>query len=177
MAGRSAKKKWSKEVGQIESICETKGVEIDELEVRESETEDGDDIVAFRVYSEDGPKTQITKMPSVQTGEMKFRDDVQNKISALKRAISNEDGIPEPEDDRDDEEDGEQSDETQQQSSRTRTRDRPEPIGDGPGSQIDKEIHEIHVKLEELEDRIEELEDKSEALDGLQQLMQGGNDD
>lgn len=172
MSNRGPKDKHRTEVDQIQNIAETKGVEIEDIEVKESSTEDGDDLVVFRIYSADGPKVQVSKMPNVQTAQMTFRDDVQNKISALKRHITTDGEPDEPEPAPDE---GEESDSTQSSRTRTRNRSRPEPSGSGPGAQLDAEIEAIHDRLDELEGRIEELEDKSEALDGLQQLM--NNDD
>jgi hypothetical protein len=170
-----SRREWQKEIDQIESIVDTKGVDIDEIEVNETKTDDGDKVVSFRVYEtkaeseEDSVGVQITKMPDVQTGDMKFRNDVQNKISALKQYLSNDGEVPDPPESNSD--DGSESD-TDTTSNRTeRTREK---SADGPGSKLDGEIEAIHDRLDELEARIEAMEEKSEALDGLQQLMQGG---
>lgn len=161
--------RWQTEVDQIESIADTKGVEIDDIEVNETETEDGDDLVTFRIYEtkaeseEDSVGVQVSKMPNVQTGDMTFRNDIQRKLSKLKQHVSGDDEVPDPP-------------EPETESTVTRNRYRPDPSGDGPGSQLDAEINAIHDRIDELEARMDEFEEKSEALDGLQQLM-GGDDE
>jgi hypothetical protein len=154
---RDASSRYETEVGQIENIADTKGVELDDIEVKETETDDGDDLVAFRIYSEAGPKVQVSKMPNIQTGQMTFRDDVQNKLSALKREISGPDEDEVEDDDAD-------TDTTDRSASHSRSTD-------GPGARIDDEIEAIHDRLDEFEERLEAVEEKSQALDGLKQLM------
>lgn len=169
-------RRWDKEVDQIERIADAKGVELDDIEVIETETDDGDEMVLFRAYEtkaeteEDSVGIQVSKIPSVQTGEMTFRNDVQSKISALKRHITGQqqEELQEVEE----EFDGESDSTSSSSRTRDRNRSRPEPSGDGPGAQLDAEIEAIHDRLDEFEERLEELEDKSEALDGLKQLME-----
>lgn len=177
----TSRSEWRDELNQIESICETKGVDIDEINVVETTTDDGDRLINFRVYSEDGPKVQISKMPSVQTGEMTFRNDIQNRISALKRHIQG-DGDPEPEDAPEPDNTSGQDDETDRRNSR---RQRRSGDGQGPGSQLDRQIDDmesdidsIESRLDDIEARIEEVEQKTEVLDGFQKMMQSdGNDE
>jgi len=90
----STRGRFQSEVNQIESIAETKGIELDDIEVRETETDDGDELIVFRILEtkaeseEDSVGVQVSKMPSVQTGEMSFRNDVQNKMASLKKYLS-----------------------------------------------------------------------------------------
>lgn len=173
----STRSRFQAEINQIESIAETKGIELDDIEVRESETDDGDELITFRVYEtkaeseEDSVGVQVSKMPSVQTGEMTFRNDVQNKMASLKKYLSGNqpsdraDEDPEAESDDDSEE---SSSTTSTSRSRTRTVDTD---GDGPGAEIDARLSAIENRLDDLETRVETIEDKSEALDGLQKIM------
>jgi len=169
----STSSRFQAEVNQIESIAETKGIELDDIEVRES--------ITFRIYEtkaeteEDSVGVQVSKMPSIQTGEMTFRNDVQNKMAALKKYLSGNqpsdraDEDPEDADDTDD-----STSDTTQSTSRTRTTSTTDVDG-GPGAEIDARLHEIEERLDNLEARVETIEDKSEALDGLQKIM--GADD
>lgn len=177
---------YEKEVNQIESIAETKGVELDEIDVRESTTDEGDELIVFRILETKGESemdsvgVQVSKMPSVQTGDMTFRDDVQNKLGALKRHLADE-NEPEDADDTEQAQTDDTADSSKDESdststtSRTRTRDTRSVSGDGPGAEIDARLTEIEDRLDDLEGRVETIEDKAEALDGLQKLM--GSDD
>lgn len=181
MSARSISGNYRSEIEQIESVAETKGIELDDIVVNETTTDDGDDLVVFRVYETkadddvDSVGVQVSKMPSVQTGDMTFRNDVQNKLMALKKHLAGEqpsDRVDEGRDS-DDVSDSQQSDETaqEQRESRTRTRDTASIGGAGPGAEIDARLRDIEDHLDELESRVSELEDKSEALDGLQKLV------
>jgi len=185
----STSSRFQAEVNQIESIAETKGIELDDIEVRESETDDGDELITFRIYEtkaeteEDSIGVQVSKMPSVQTGEMTFRNDVQNKMAALKKYLSGN----QPSDRADEDPEAEEGDDGaevpdstgQQRAQPSRTREEYEYDGDGgPGAEIDARLHAIEQRLDDLEARVETIEDKSGALDGLQKIMgsDGGED-
>lgn len=173
----STRSRFQAEIDQIESIAETKGIDIDTINVRESQTDEGEELIVFRVLEtegdseEDSVGVQITKMPSVQTGEMTFRNDVQKKISALKQHLSSEQASDDGETVEDD--DAATESDTTRDASRGRTRQTSR--GDGPGAEIDARLTEIENRLDDLESTVAEIEDKSEALDGLQKLI--GDDD
>jgi len=170
----STRGRFTEEINQIESIAETKGIDLDDITVRETETDEGDELIVFRILEtkadteEDSVGVQVSKMPSVQTGEMTFRTDVQNKLTALKRHLSGRDASEDATGDVEQETD-DASDTTTDTTSRTRT------SGDanGPGAEIDARIRTVEQRLDDLESRVEEIEDKADALDGLQKLMHG----
>lgn len=170
----STRGRFQSEVNQIESIAETKGIELDDIVVRETETDDGDELIVFRILEtkaeseEDSVGVQVSKMPSVQTGEMTFRNDVQNKLNSLKKYLS--DNQPADRVEEEPETDAETDDATQSARTRTRSTD-----GTGPGAEIDARLTEIEERLDDLEGRVEEIEEKAGALDGLQQLMQAND--
>lgn len=163
---------YKSEIEQIESIAETKGIDIDDIEVNKTETKEGDDMVVFRILEtkaeteEDSVGVQVSKVPSVQTGEMAFRNDVQQKLNALKKHLSGEnEGQPQGTDE--EVSDGSSaSDRSTQETRSTRNVG-----GSGPGSEIDSRLRALEEDYEELDERLSELEEKAEALDGLQKLM------
>lgn len=174
---------YDTEKEQIRSVADTKDIDIDKIEVSEGTNDDGDTVVQFRVYEtySDDPDERVavpvSKMVGMEMSDVSFREEVNRKLSKLKRYLQNDQSVD------DDTEQVEQEtadgvDDDTKQSSRTRTRQSRPTSGDGPGAELDAEIEAIHGRLDDLEARIEALEDKSEALDGLQQLMQGneGND-
>lgn len=177
--------RFQSEVNQIESMAETKGIELDDIEVRETEAEDGEELIVFRILEtkaeseEDSVGVQVSKMPSVQTGEMTFRNDVQNKLASLKKYLSGNQPSEQVEEDPETEKTND-TDDTSDQSSRTRSRTRSASSagggGSGPGAEIDARLSEIEDRLDDLEARFENIEDKADALDGLQKLMGGDNE-
>lgn len=178
----STSRRFDKEINQIESIAETKGIELDDIVVNETTTDDGDELITFRILEtkaeteEDSVGVQVSKMPSVQTGDMAFRNDVQNKLKSLKRYLAGE----QPSEKVDEESDERDSDDSEREqradTSQSHTRTREDYDGGGPGAEIDARLHEIEDRLDDLEARVAEIEDKSEALDGLQKIM-GGDDE
>lgn len=183
----NGEQRFRDEIQTIESVAETKGVEIDDIEIIDGETGDGDELITFRIYEtraetdEDSVGVQVSTIPSLQTGSMKFRDDVQNKITSLKRHIAGEepsDTVSDPTEstDKEDSRDIVDDDEVPENSKQGPvTADAEE--ADRPGATIDAQIREIEQRMESIEERVEEIEDKSQALDGLQKLMQGESDD
>lgn len=174
----STSSRFQAEVDQIESIAETKGIDLDDIEVREAETDDGDELITFRIYEtkaeteEDSVGVQVSKMPSIQTGEMTFRNDVQNKMASLKKYLSGSQPSDHADEDPEAENDDEESDSTTESTSTSRSRTLTvETDGDGPGAEIDARLSAIEQRLDDLEARVETIEDKSEALDGLQKIM------
>lgn len=170
--------RFADEINQIESIAETKGVDLDDIEVRNSETDTGDELITFRIYETktdnetDSVGVQVSKMPSVQTGDMTFRNDVQNKLSSLKQHLSDEmpsDRVEDEADPSDTEQTEDDvtdavSDTTQPASdtSPSRTRD-----VDGPGSELDAELQMLRDRVSDLEAQLAEYE---ETLDAMQKL-------
>lgn len=168
----STSSRFQAEVDQIESIAETKGIDLDDIEVREGETDDGDELITFRIYEtkaeteEDSVGVQVSKMPSIQTGEMTFRNDVQNKMASLKKYLSGNQPADKADEDPEEVAEGDGDENT------TTSTD-----GSGPGSEIDARLNEIEDRLDSLEARVETIEEKSEALDGLQKIMGDGSDE
>lgn len=181
----STDRRFRKEIDQIESIAETKGIELDDIDVRETTTDDGDELIVFRILEtkaeteEDSVGVQVSKMPSVQTGDMAFRNEVQNKLKALKRHLAGQQPADEVEAQADDQDsNGEQSDSSPDTGRKTtHTRDYVDDYDGGPGAELDQRLRAVEAQLDDLEERVAELESKSEALDGLQQLMQGDSDE
>ena len=167
---------YSQEQDQIRSIAETKGVDIDDIDVIEGETDAGDELVTFRIYETkaeteaESVGVQVSKLPGLQeTSDMQFRNDIQDKLNSLKRHLSSETDDTEPVETTDDESDStDESVDTQSTRARTRTEG---DSGDGPGATLDAQLSAIEKRLSEVEDRLDELEEKGEALDGLQQLI------
>lgn len=173
-----SRRQYQDEINQIESISNTKGIDIDDIVVEEETTEDGDDLIVFRVLEtnaeseEDSVGIQVSKMPSVQGADMTFRNDVQRKMNSLKKYLAGDEGevqnLDENTDTSDDTSDDVDPDRETPVQRDTRTRD-----GDtsGPGAEIDARLTAVEARMDELEDRVEEYED---ALDALQQLTGGG---
>lgn len=173
----STRGRFSSEVDQIESIAETKGIDLDDVDVREGTTDDGDELITFRIYEtkaeseEDSIGVQVSKLPSIQTGDMTFRNDVQNKMNSLKRYLAGEqpsDQVDEEPDESDTESD--EADTTEREPVQTDSEQRSTQSGT-VGAEIDRRFSEIESQLDALESRVEDLEQKGEALDGLQKLM------
>jgi hypothetical protein len=179
-------RRFDQEIDQIESIASTKGIELDDIVVNETTTDDGDELIVFRILEtkaeseKDSVGVQVSKMPSVQTGDMAFRNDVTNKLNALKRHLAGN----QPSEELDENEDESDSDQTESdtsastESSLTRTREEFDYEGNGgPGAEIDARLSAIEAQLDDLEARVAAIEDKSEALDGLQKIVGGGDDE
>lgn len=162
------------DIRTIENLADTKGIDIDDIEVEETETTDGDDAIQFRVYEtkaeteKESVGFQVTKVPSMPTSEESFRNTVQNKFSALKRALSS-DGQDDIED-----EEVEESQSSSTRTSRTQTRD-VSFDGDSPEKELLARREQLEARVDELEERVETLEEYVDALEGLQKLM-GGDD-
>lgn len=169
----STSRRYAKEIKQIESIAETKGIDLDDIVVNETETKDGDEMVVFRVLETkaetetDSVGVQVSKVPSIQTGDMAFRNEVQNKLNALKRHLSGEQPSEQLEADEIEQETGDESSDSRSASDAGNA--------DGPGAELDARLRAVEAHLDDLDARISELEDKSEALDGLQKIV-GGDD-
>lgn len=184
MSSRSLSR-FDAEVSQIESIAETKGIEIDDIEVSESETDTGDQLVTFRIYEtkaeteEDSVGVQVSKMPSVQTGDMTFRNDVQNKLSSLKNYLSGE--MPsERVADEADPSDGTETESDTDRSEPDTTNAESDPTTDtrtynanGPGSELDMELQMLRDRVSDLEAQLAEYEDTLDAM----QTLTGGADE
>lgn len=179
-----SRSKWQAEINQIESIAETKGIDLDDIQVREDTTDDGDQLVVFRILEtqaeteEDSVGVQVSKLPSVQTGDMTFRNDVQKKLSSLKNYLSESSEMVAAEQDDDEATVAETSDEdprdtkqTDRSQTHTRSTD-----GSGPGAEIDARMDEIESDLRDLELRVEAIEEKAEVLENFQQML-GETDD
>jgi hypothetical protein len=171
--------RYNKEIKQIESIAETKGIDLDDIVVNETETKDGDEMIVFRVLETkaetetDSVGVQVSKVPSIQTGDMAFRNEVQNKLNALKRHLSGEQPSEQLEQDENEQDQTDDASDTRlnTQSSRTRIGD-----GAGPGAELDQRLMDVEERLHDLEARVEELEEYIDALEGLQKIV-GQTDD
>lgn len=171
--------RFADEINQIESIAETKGVDLDDIEVRNSETDTGDELITFRIYETktdnetDSVGVQVSKMPSVQTGDMTFRNDVQNKLSSLKQHLSDEMPSDRVEDEADPS-DGNEAESATDRSESDTTEPESDPTtdtrtynADGPGSELDMEIQMLRDRVSDLEAQLAEYE---ETLDAMQKL-------
>jgi len=176
--------RFDTEVEQIESIAETKGIDIEDIDVMQSETDTGDELVTFRIYETkadteaDSVGVQVSKMPSVETGDMTFRNDVQNKLSSLKNYLSGEMPSERVQDDAD-ESDGTNTEsdtdatERPERGSESDTTDTRTYNADGPGSELDMELQMLRDRVSDLEAQLESYE---ETLKAMQQLT-GNTDD
>jgi hypothetical protein len=163
MASRDA---HAQDVERIRSIANTKGVDIDDIEVSES---DGGSVV-FRVFSDSGPKFQIAKSTDMETDV--FRDQVQRKMSRLRQYIQTDGTMGMDEIDGGAEERGADADTTSADRSTARTNStRTVSGGAGPGAELDALLDDIDERLDEIESRLDDIEDKAAVLDGLQSLM------
>lgn len=85
---------YSTEISQIESIADTKGVEIEDIEVDETETESGNTVARFRIYHtrDDGDgnpiAVQASKVQGSHSPTGQFRNEVQNALSQLKNYLT-----------------------------------------------------------------------------------------
>jgi len=178
-----SRSKWQAEISQIESIAETKGIDIDDIEVREDTTDGGDQLVVFRILEtqaeteEDSVGVQVSKLPSVQTGDMTFRNDVQKKLSSLKNYLSESSEMVAAEQDEttDDTTTETVEESSTEQTTSSQTSTQPTSSG-GPGATIDARMDEIESDLRDLELRVEAIEEKAEVLDNFQQML-GETDD
>ena len=173
----STRSKFQSEIDQINNIADAKGIDLDDIEVTESTTDEGDRMITFRIMEtkaeseENSVGIQVSKLPEIQTADMTFRNEIQSKMSSLKRHLS---GVTE-EAAAESRETGDTGEESSSVSSRTHTQT--VPLDDGPGASIDARLANLDQRVEELEDRVEAIEEKADALDGLQKIMNGGSDE
>jgi len=173
----STRSKHQSDIDQINNIADAKGIDLDDIEVNESTTDEGDRMITFRIMEtkaeseEDSVGIQVSKLPEIQTADMTFRNEIQSKMSSLKRHLSGstEEAAAESRDERTN------SDDEDTESSRTRTRTHSS--GDGPGASIDDAIADLEQRMDDIEDRVEAIESKADALDGLQKIMNGDSDE
>lgn len=170
-------------VDRIESIADSKGVELDDVEVFEHED---DDVLTFRMYTkkaeteEDSVGIQVSVMTGGTMADMDFRNRIQNAISELKRSGSSTD---EDDTERETEADNrELQDEKTEEPTNKRVRDRGEISSDEPELDLlelrrrrRQEIDDLEDRIEELEGRVETMEEYLDALEGLRSLI-GAND-
>jgi len=167
--------RWDSDVTKIRNTIDAKGLEddVEDIDIIEDVTDDGDDIVTFRIYTDkvlndDGSVdekssvgVQVSKMPGMKTSQQTFRNNVQSTLSRLKRHLygdDEEEDLPEPEEE-----------DTPERES-TENRSLPD-VNGGPGSQIDAKIEHLEQRVDELEDKIEDLEEYVEALEGLKKVL------
>lgn len=170
----------NKDVETIERVADTKGVPIDDIEVVHSTTDDGDSVTLFRVYSPDGPKVQITKIQDMETTQMLFRDEIQRKLSALKRSLASENSDTEPTAESEPEPNGEANakttagtkDTVDETTTSTETDTATDRTASTPGNHLDERLESLQDDIDVIDKRLTELESKADALENLEQIFE-----
>jgi hypothetical protein len=184
------------DIDRIERLADTKGVDIDRIDVRESTTDDGDPLVAYRVYTdlvltdtdavdeEASVGFQVSKLPNSPLGDEQFWSNVQRKLSSAKQHTGGSDSVSESESGRTDTEesdrteDDDESDSTNGRSGLTTVESGSEPgsvlgPGYGPGARIDHRLDEITDRLDDIEARVDRLDEQNDELASLRDTLAG----
>jgi len=186
------------DIDRIERLADTKGVDIDRIDVRESTTDDGDPLVAYRVYTdlvltdtdavdeEASVGFQVSKLPNSPLGDEQFWSNVQRKLSSAKQHTGGSDSVSDSESDPTDTEesdrteDDDESDSTDGRSGLTTVESGSEYGSDsgsmlgpgyGPGARIDHRLDEITDRLDDIEARVDRLDEQNDELASLQDAL------
>jgi hypothetical protein len=168
------------EIDQIESIAETKGIEIDDIEVLEGTTDDGDRIYTFRIFEtrgesmDDSVAIQVSKIPSTPQADMTFRNELQRKYNSLKDYVTGDESVTEP---NPIEADEQVESATNDATAGTDEIDLSNETVDSPEHELAQRRQRLEQQVEQLDQRVSELEEYIDALEGVKKLMGDNNDD
>jgi len=178
----------------IRNVARTKGIddEIEHIESKRDQTEDGDTIIYYRVYTDvvrdesgsidevNSVGAQITDFVDVDEGPNVFRQRVSKTLSEIKAQVtdmSDEQDELERLAEQDDRR-GDQSDTSSETTDTTApseaTTSAPVPVetdGDTVGEKLDQRLAHHEQRIAALEGRLDELDDTLNALEGLSELV------
>jgi hypothetical protein len=191
----------SQDVSQIERMAESKGIEIDDVDVDRNTDSNGNSVVTFTIYETkadseaDSIAGRVQKIENSPIADQQFQDDAQSVLSELKKVASGgEDALDRPErtevdrSDRDDE--SVEPDDVAAEpdtTSDTKMEEKPQNSVDPDATDVDvsgepeqsllEQRRALERRVTELEQQVEEIKEYAEALEGLSKLVDSGEDD
>jgi hypothetical protein len=95
--------RYQNEINRIESMADSKGIDVDDIEVEEDEDGQGNEIIRFLVYETkrdtlaDSIVARISKLPNNPMADQQFQNDVSSTLSELKKHVSTDQDLDRPE--------------------------------------------------------------------------------
>jgi hypothetical protein len=191
---------YTQDVNRIERMADSKGLEIDDVDVNNDTDSNGNSVVTFTIYETkadteaDSIAGRVQKIENSPIADQQFQDDAQTVLSELKKvAGGSEEDLDRPERkevDRSDR-DGEsvEPDGSEMESDATsdvEIEEKPENSVDSTVTDIDasgepekamlEKRRELEHRIGELERQVEEIKEYAEALEGLRKLVDSSED-